>query len=222
MLTFSKTLNIKDYEDMSGYVQHIKNMQGVLSDVPARFEHQHRYWEYALALKVIAEQKSKTVLDVGGGGSIFAPAAAWVGHEVTVVDNGDVGAWIAKQNTRTGHNVEFHQQDFISYNLNKKYDAVVCLSVLEHIPNDIEFFNKLLDGVNQNGVLVLTVDFHPSGVQIVGGHIRAYNKDSISNLLTLAAKRNFVSLGKPSYDYFEANVNGCTFASLVLVKQIVK
>lgn len=223
MKTFSKTLSTDDYPFIENHVKHITNIIDVLKNAgaPYRFEHEHRKWEYGLAYKVLDDKKSLDILDVGGGGSVLAPAMRWLESSVHQVDMGEVGGWIDSQSKAIGKVMTFDQMNFMDFDPDKKYDAVTCISVIEHVDGDIEFFKKLLSHVKPGGVIILTTDFHPSGSQIVGGHIRTYNKDGMLKFADVAKKQGFTFFGgKPDYGYFQPNVNGCTFASLVMEKKI--
>jgi len=44
--------------------------------------------------------------------------------------------------------------------INKKFDSIIYLNVLEHIENDIDEINSALDKINSNGYLVLLVPAH--------------------------------------------------------------
>jgi len=217
--TLSKTMVIpEDYNQLSGYCQHIMNIADVVHNI-GRFEHEHRKWEYGMAYKAVDITKSLSVLDVGGGGSIFAPAMAWIGVDVTTIDPGDVGAWIKQQGDSITKNLKFIQQDFMAYTGTETYDMVCSLSVIEHVPNDIEFIQKMGKNVKDGGYLMLSFDFHPSGNMIVNGHIRTYNSDSIKHIINVMEKEGFsVFGGTPNYKEFDPKVNGCTFATLLMRK----
>jgi len=219
MHTLSKTLKPDDYSYLTNHVQHILNILDHLkhNNIEHRFEHEHRKWEYGLAYKAVDSPDIKTIMDVGGGGSIFAPAMGWIGKDVLTVDPGDVGKWISNQSSKIGNTLRFVQEDFSFFETEELFDAVVSLSVIEHVYYDLDFFKKLLKFVKPGGILVLTTDFHPSGNQIVGGHVRTYNKETLLNLGNIAKEYGFdYYKGNPDYEYFGAHVNGCDFASLVL------
>jgi 2-polyprenyl-3-methyl-5-hydroxy-6-metoxy-1,4-benzoquinol methylase len=220
MNTLSKTLDVGDYsqlEDVTTMVN-LLHKHGIVH----RFEHTHRRWEYGMTLKAILSltQPVKSILDVGGGGSVFAPWATLNTKAiVTQVDPGDITDWIGKQFGLLGRPTEFHQEDFLRWDDDRKFDAVTCLSVIEHVPHDIEFFSKLLDKVADGGLLCLTTDFHPSGQALVGGHIRTYNADSMKTFMDIAFLNGFTPfLGEPDYSKFTVEVNSYTFASLMLRK----
>jgi len=212
-IIYSKTYDPADNFEESAIVLNINEQ---LASVAHRFEHPLRAWEYGLALNVLRSRECFSVLDVGGGGSVFAPAAASLGITVVQVDPGDCLEWVAHQAWTLGRPLVYHQQDIMSYDDRRTYDAVTCLSVLEHIEEDRDFFRRLQSFVRPGGLLILTVDFWPDGVPQVSGHLRTYNVARLSRLINDAP--GFELLGTPDYTDRGAHVHGYTFASLVLKK----
>lgn len=211
----SKSLNLQDYAYLD--IQHLDNIHSILSGVNYRMEHPHRRWEYGIALKVIRENKIKTILDVGGGGSILAPTLAWLDYEVTEVDPGDVGFWIEAQTKRINKPIYFIQQDYFAYEKTQYFDAVICISVIEHIEEDEKFFLELLKPLESGGLLILTTDFHPDGTAKVPGHLRTYNRTQLLWLASLA--HDFKWYSQHDYFHFDEYVNNYSFASMILVKK---
>ncbi len=223
MDTYSKVLHVDDHVDE---MDHIDSMVQIMTGVASRFEHPLRRWEYGMALHAIRQSGGTDVLDVGGGGSIFAPASEWpdVGLRVTQVDPGDCQAWVRDQRARLANfsadvHLAYVQQDFMTYEDNEQYDAVTCLSVIEHVSNPAPFIKKLATFVKPGGLLVITTDFHPSGRPKVDGHLRTYNKKSMTAMITALKKLGFEFFGgKPDWTYNGDNVNSYSFASLVMSK----
>jgi len=178
-----------------------------------RMEHEHRKWEYGLALKFLLDNNTKTVLEVGGGGSSLAPILYKYGIDVTVVDMQNEGDVIANQNRILGTNVKFVLDDFLNYPINNKYDAVTCISVLEHIPKHNSAFIKLLE--HSRKLVFITVDFHPSGDPFSQNHLRTYNTESLMNYIKMAREKNFVP-DNTEFHYTKNFVYQYTFASLAL------
>ncbi len=216
----SKTLNPIDYQLFDEH-QHTRNINVMLgmAGIPHRMEHEHRAWEYGIVLNALRRYDCHTVLDVGGGGSVFGAAAANLGMKVLQVDPGNVGQWIERQKMAVGKVAEmgFEQIDFMEYE-GEKADAVVCISTLEHIPDDVTFFDKLLDYAKR--VVAITVDFSHDGQKKSDGHIRTYGEQQMQDMIDRAADKGFFPAGgKVDYSHRGNYVYDYNFASLVLVKR---
>lgn len=213
--SFCKSLNPADYAEIHE-TYHARTIKGIVGTFGGREEHEHRSWEYGICLRALRDNGARRILDVGGGGSAFAPAAAWpdVGMDVTVVDPEAYGPWIAEQSRKIGRAIGFVQQDFMTYDGPKDFDGVTCISVLEHIHDDVAFFKKLASHVRVGGVLALTVDFWPDGERKVEPHLRTYNKERLTGLLQ--AVDGFETLGSFDYDYAQPHVYSYNFASFML------
>lgn len=201
----------------SGYseMQHMVGMRSILNRVPYRFEHPGRDWESSVALNALRKNGCKTVLEIGGGGSLFAPAAAWVDLDVTVLDPYNAQPEIDAQNKATGKPVKFINERLENYKTGQSFDAVLALSVIEHVDDDENFIRLMSKLVRPGGLLVITTDFHPSGKPLVDGHIRTYNEKSLLEMAKLTGFEFYG--GKPDYSTMATAVFGkYSFASLVL------
>ena len=222
MKQYSKTLDEKDYHTFAE-MNCIGNMHNELSGTFYPYP-KHRHWEYGLCLNALIENQAVNILEVGGVGSLFAACAARVGMEMTIVDPSMEGAHLfAIQNMilQSGNApITFEQMDFFQYQNQKKFDAVVCISTLEHVANDEPFFKKLLNSVKEGGILFITVGFHPSGQRLADGHFRTYNQERLESFIAIAKNHGFeVFGGDPDYSWRGENVNNYTFASLVLKRE---
>lgn len=219
-MVYNKTLSTIDYQDLRNEEAHLNHMKYILSNTPYSFEHKHRMWEYALTLKALKDNKTKSLLDVGGGASIFAPACAFLGIGVTQVDLEDREKWVDKQNEILNTSIWYIRDNFLSFNFVGKFDAVTAISVLEHIELDEVFFRKLLKFVNPGGLVAITVDFHPDSRPFVKEHLRTYNEKKINRLISMAMNEGFVIYGgHTDYRWRGPDVNGYyTFASLIMKK----
>jgi len=213
---YSKTLHPNDYLWI-GEAQHVRNVVRSLKDTPARFEHTHRQWEYGIALRAIRESGARTLLDVGGGGSVFSPSAACLGIEVTQIDPEPRADWVEAQARNLNLKLRYIHQDFLDFDSREYFDAVTCISVIEHVKEDGNFFLKILRHVGKDGIFVLTTDFHPSAMPLVSGHLRTYNEGALLKLANIARAAGFEFLGQgPEYTYHGAFVNSYSFASLCM------
>jgi len=228
-MIYSKTLQTPGYDDIAE-AQHVRDTRQALAGIPYRFDHPHRAWEYGLVLAALRANETKTVLEIGGGGSLFAPAAALLGMEILQVDLKDCTYRTTKQEERLGVSLPCVQQDFFKYSTEKRFDAVVSVSVIEHTSADASkkrstseldrikrmlFFERMLDLVGPGGLVAITTDFHPDKV----GNIK-FDEAEMLALYEIAFDRGFDWFGD-GYDYTYTGelVNYYTFASLVLRRQ---
>lgn len=210
-MILSRTLNPSDYQELEPYAQHVRDLWGL----PGRDEHEHRKWEYAIIYKALKENGVETVLDVGGGGSKLAPTLICGGMDVLQVDPADNTWLLHAQGAMIGATLAYDQIHFESWESDELFDAVICVSVLEHVPNDIFMFQKLLKHAKK--IVAITVDFSPSGVAVIAGHFRTYNEEMMVEFIEAAKEDGFIPLGG-TYDYSHHGgyVYGYNFASLIL------
>jgi len=200
-MLYNKTLDVKDYDNIKPEEAHINHMKYILSNTLYSFEHKHRMWEYGLVLKALRENKVKTVLDVGGGASIFAPACAFAGAEVIQVDKEDREKWVQQQNAVLPKKIKYIKEDFLNFGFYGKFDAVTAISVLEHVELDEVFFRKLLRFVNPMGIAAITVDFHPDGKPKVKEQKQCPRCGSTryGRMVTTGDKKYYLA---PGFDFF--------------------
>jgi SAM-dependent methyltransferase len=129
-----------------------------------------RTYEYPWAYHQLAELGISRILEIGGALSGFQFVMAKEGHEMHNVDPffdyGD-GAYDidpisehASLNRLFGTNVVLHRATLPEASLTGTFDAVVCISTIEHLsPPDIEATLKAVkDLVAPGGLVVLTID----------------------------------------------------------------
>jgi 2-polyprenyl-3-methyl-5-hydroxy-6-metoxy-1,4-benzoquinol methylase len=214
-MIYNKTLDIKDYKNLRSEEAHINHMKYIFANTPYSFEHPHRTWEYGLVLNALRKNNTKTLLDVGGGASLFAPACTRWGIDVVQIDTEDRAAWVIKQNEILNKNIKYIKEDFLTSRLNGEFDAVTAISVLEHVESDLIFFCKMLRFVKPGGLVAITVDFHPSSRQFVPQHLRTYRE---ADLVPFFTSDGDFSIFREDIDYTwrGPDVNGYTFASIIL------
>jgi len=124
-----------------------------------------RVFEYGEAFKIIKKENPKSMLDVGGDNSIFAPfVTRHLNCMVDITDMGDM-----KYSKRLVKNLSYEEQKLISLIPKtksielglKKYDIVTCLSAMEHFDNneDVVFVKNSKNLLNHNGILIITSPF---------------------------------------------------------------
>ena len=102
--------------------------------------------------------KDKTVLDAGTGIGIPCYCIAENGaKEIFAIDINE-SIRVAYNNTKNFNNISVAQADIYNMPFKKNYfDVVVCVAVLQHLPNPWEAFDKLISCVKPGGTLVLWV-----------------------------------------------------------------
>jgi len=229
-MTYCKTLALQDYVRLEPVIAHILSVRDALvrDGAFARFEHEHRAWEYGVVSHALMTKGARKVLDVGGGASVFAPAYMTLMDSVVYqVDPGIEMQWLPKQEKALNIKLPYSLTDFREFLATHKehslepFDAVVSISTIEHVPDDKTFFSDLLKLVKPGGLVAITFDFHPSGEQRLQGHLRTYNLESVVELIGMGWSNNFLTYGENGvhYDWHGPAVNDYTFGALVMEKR---
>jgi len=219
-MNYCKTVEQRDYQ-MIAETSRVTETMHLLGTSQRALDNPHRIWEYGIALRALVEHGAENVLDVGGGGSLFAPSAAAYGMRVVVVDPLDYGLVTQVQARLLGNKqLSYVRADFTDYTSDETFDAVTSISVLEHIEDDRFFFKKLASYVRPDGILAITCDFWLDQAAKVGGHLRTYDKERLMSLIQSVGDE-FTAVGEPDYDRPQGNVSpdgvhSYTFASVVL------
>ena len=118
-------------------------------------------------------QGRKTILDIGCSQGIVAILCAQQGSTVTGVEiqkeNYDfANSLLSTEYDALADSVRFINQDFMEYDEEVKYDAVILTEVLEHLSNAEEFLAHAARFLKEDGIAVITVPFgycdHPDHV----------------------------------------------------------
>ena len=209
-LLLSRTLDPRDYET---FVEELRIVDRI--GIPG--QHEHRRWEYALALKAVtrwrmARENGHPLLcyDVGGAGSLFSLMLnAWTESIAIVVDPH------ASQDPTT-------LEAFV-HSGTPLADVVTCLSVIEHVKDASRFCYYLACLLAPGGLLVLTMDYWDKcGADTAHfAHMREriYCQQSLNQLRTICSQLGLTTFGGVDPTYHGAQVYNYTFASLVLEKR---
>lgn len=111
--------------------------------------------EYEFVLENLLKHNCLTVLDVGTGSNSFSSVLEHCGYNVTATDLKHGNYW----STFTNSHIHVVTDDITNSKLVYKYDAVLCISVLEHIPNYINAVNGMAKKLKDNGILIMTFPY---------------------------------------------------------------
>jgi SAM-dependent methyltransferase len=238
-MIFSRTMRLDDYNYLT---EESLLMQQIVNAIQMWYpaQHQHRRWEYALALKafkqVFGEQKGLTVTDHGCGAGFLSPMMYWLGQNVWMYECWTMGSaeqYMMEQMRRVG----VHRgQDAGTYEMRTRplgelveadggVDAAFCISTLEHIGEYQKAFRDLLNTVKPGGLLGLTTDFAEHELddyQYAG--LRAgkmFTEKTYLELEAIGEENGFELLGGAAdWGWSEENrlVNNYGFAALFMVR----
>jgi len=137
---------------------------------------------FELAAYVLHDQP-KSLLDVGAGNLL---AASYFSHHGILTDICDFESspyFSVPEAVRSGVN-QFHFGDFATMEINKKYNAVWCSHVLEHILNVDQFLRKIHSVLIDDGYLYISVP--PRKPFMVSGHVNLFTPGLLVYRLILA------------------------------------
>jgi SAM-dependent methyltransferase len=134
--------------------------------------HNERLVEYRFALQALTEAKPKTVLDVGAGPTAWPHLLSNCGFVVTAIDNVR-DYWPAGMVNR---HWEILDEDILNPAGMPRgaFEAVTCISVLEHIEDHARAMKNMTDLLVPGGHLILTTPYsHQNSYPDVYKHPRA-------------------------------------------------
>src|SRR5690625_1680048 len=91
------------------------------------------YYKYIDVLVKAFAYQAESIIDIGSANTRYIESFDWIPHKFTL----DI------KNPYRSPNVTAIETDFLTYALEQKFDFVICLQVLEHIPQVEEFAQKL-------------------------------------------------------------------------------
>ena len=128
-------------------------------DLVARFEDSTRVeWQKPdEVVALLGDLAGKTIMDIGAGTGYFAFRLAEKGANVIAADVDE--RFIDFMNKKENDKVTTRKVPYDSPNLAKaEVDAVIIVNTYHHIENRIEYFKQVLEGLRENGQLMI-VDF---------------------------------------------------------------
>ena len=97
--------------------------------------------------------KDKDVLECGCGGGQHTSLIASVAKFVTAVDLNTIS--LAKEKNKNFKNVTFIESDIANLNLNKQFDIVLCIGVLQHTSNPGAVVDAMQAHLKAGGLLLI-------------------------------------------------------------------
>lgn len=108
--------------------------------------------------KGMKDPKKLNVLDVGAGDGNFAFAIEKYVKKIIAIEPDELQYRSAlKKKARNKSRVEFHKTLIENFSTNKRFDLVLCLTVLEHMPNAKASFDRIFKFMKSGAMIYLTV-----------------------------------------------------------------
>ena len=142
-----------------------------------RFDSANFHISYCL--KFIKKYLRGNVLEIGAGcGSFTRSYINEKIHALTLTETDDKNILVLNQKFKNNSKVKIVKQNIDD--IDKKFDVIIYLHVLEHIENDENEINEASKRLNKNGFLIIMVPAHQKiygNLDKAVGHFRRYEKD---------------------------------------------
>ena len=145
-------------------------------------------------LALVEEMKKlapKNILDFGGGVGLMAVLLSRAGFDVTLADLDGTSLDFAKfRAQRHGDKLEFWKSDVEPMPPDKKYDVILALDVLEHLPKDTlhEVVDKLVKLKHAKTEIVISAPFGRTAVHPMHIDLTEDTKQQVERLKTEVPK----------------------------------
>ena len=113
-------------------------------------------WFSHLTLLGLLKTEFSSILDIGSGDGMASWIFKFLDKEVTSLE--PEGKYTRLQ-SNPGYQPDY-TDDYMDVTFNKKFDAIWCSHVLEHVRNPGNFLDKIYDDLQDGGLLGLTVPYN--------------------------------------------------------------
>ena len=145
-------------------------------------------------MALVADMKKKqpkNILDFGGGVGLMAFPLARAGFDVTLADLDGTSLDFAKfRAQRHGDKMKFWKSDVEPMPPDKKYDVIMCLDVLEHLPKETlhEIVDKLVKLKHAKTEIIISAPFGRTAVHPMHIDLTDDTKQQVERLQTEVPK----------------------------------
>jgi 2-polyprenyl-3-methyl-5-hydroxy-6-metoxy-1,4-benzoquinol methylase len=219
---------IVDYSIINRGVTFVKEKTTFFQSKGCRIEIpvEHRYWEYGSAIELAWRhrcvhplQERTKVLNVGCGWDAVSPSLATENiFDITDCEPDDTCRNDRKKVNEVLVSMQRYPIKLLPNGLDnlpqEDFDIVYCISVVEHVDNEIEQWKHLADRVDEGGTLFITCDCIPDpNKPYTFDHMRRtnYTMDKLKARIEMICEMGFNTLGEPDYIYHGNHVYDYSF-----------
>lgn len=174
---------LKNQDEIDSAVSQVKKLGLPLVPFPAK------NWDSLAALDIILKCTGKDALIFDAGGELYSMILPWLllyGYK-----NLSAGNLVFRRPIKKGY-IIYHQSDITQTDLDSEtYDAVTCLSVIEHGVNLVSYFHEMSRILKPGGILITSADYFDTPIdtrgQIAYGvPIHIFTREEIIEALKIA------------------------------------
>lgn len=236
-MILSRTMRPSDYDDFAPELEELNKTIALCGPVP----YTHRRWEYALIQRAVktffGDRKNLDVSDYGCSDGLTPAMMLLAGHNVSLYEIWDARygdkfpdaadkAKKASSVSGAGHRFVNKALGTLGPEDKAMYDIALCISVMEHIPDEVAAFNDILDSLHTATpcMAILTMDFFPTENDTLYYHwlrSRIYNEEKMCSLASRAAEKGFRLLNECDWSWAPDRImvqNEYGFSSIVVVR----
>lgn len=176
-----------------------------------KYDEQHKYsptgyinfvTEFILT-KLFKEKRNETVLEIGAGTGYYTIKYAQLVKSVDAVELGKdlIASFRLKLKQENLKNISIINKNIYDLNSSKKYDTILFISTLHHIPFRLELFKQLTPLLKKEGRIILIEPHHNvfRKFKLFRDYLFKYRKMDLSNNMLLWGGHDFISFEECNY-----------------------
>jgi len=185
--------NLKTKDELSLALKIIEN-----SNLKPHPNIPEKNWDSLIALNIITQNIDKSAVILDAGGDKTSLIIFWL-YQLGYSNLKCLNLTFNKRIKRG--DIEFIPGDLTKTPFpNNYFDAITCISVIEHGVDEIKYFKEMYRILKKGGLLITSTDYWENEIDRMNGlaynnPIYVYNKISVRNLLEKALRQGFILFG---------------------------
>ena len=200
---------LKSNKEIETYTNIVRNLGlPIRSDIS-------KNWDSLIAYSKIVQRFPKEANILDAGAEIYSSILPWL--FLTGYQNLHGINIVFRKKFRRG-TIAYDYGDITQTKFhNKSYDAITCLSVVEHGVDLEKFFHEMSRILKPGGILILSTDYFETQIDVgnkveYGNQIKIFNKTDILSIIEIALDNNLTIKGDLDLSCLEKPVNWKRFS----------